>query len=1234
MTLPILPNPAPADRVIRVFVSSTFRDMQAERDELIKQVFPKLRKLCDQRGVSFVDVDLRWGITEEEAAKGEVLPICLAEIERCRPFFIGLLGERYGWVPQKIQEELIESHPWLAEHLHKSVTELEILHGVFNKYDMANRAFFYFRSPLTIEKIPPSKRDAFIESDPDRKVKLELLKHRILQSGLRCYVDYPDTETLGHWVYEHLAAAINQIYPPVDTPDHLMRETAEHEIFARSRTAVYIGRQEDFKILDDHAIADGPPLVVLGESGSGKSALLANWALRHRLDHPGTLVLMHFVGASQTSTDLCSMLRRILGELQKRFQLEGEIPDDSEHLQKTFVNWLSMAAARGRVVLVLDALNQLEDWEGTKDLVWLPHTFPSTFKLIVSSLPGQSLQELTRRNWPTLTVKLLNVEERTDLIQAYLSPYTKKLSADRIERISRALPSGNPLYLRALLDELRVFGTHERLDERISHYLSTQTVSELYEKILQRWEEDFERNRPGLVRDAMMVLWAARRGLTELEVVELLGMDGQPIPHAQWSPLFLAAESGLIVRWGLITFSHTYLRNAVEHRYLPDDLSKQLAHRRLADYFDQEDVTVRQVDELPWQLCALNDWKGLAEQLADPVFLEVAWQTNRYDVRSYWARIEINSDFRLLEAYDPILMAPEKYESCLDPLFQLFLTQFHLAEALKISQAEVRFFTRQGKLKETARCLSKQALIYFQLGNTAKSMKSSRRAAAISRKLEDEVGLYYCLGNEAAICHSQGDLDHAMSLYEEQVKICQRLNLLGGLQGTLRRQALVFAARGNFQRADEMLHDVEIICRSIGDQDALANCLNNQGVMLIERGSLNAGLLRLEEAEAVCRASGDTGTLISCLNNQALAWVRQGNSEAALRVYRETEQIARAKNAKPLLQMALFNQANVLKYYGELDAALELIDECETICRELKADALAGCIGTRATIMALFGQREDALRLHREEESIYRQMGDKDGIAISLCNQAVLMQEGGNLNAAMRYHEEEEHLCRDIENMEGVSVSLTNQGRLLRKQGKTAEALVRMTEAVYIARQLGLKNLLGNALSNLADVHADRGEIATALKLVNEAEIISRELSFPEQLQGSLGTKAMILQSDNRLDEALRALREQESICRKLRIADSLQESLGAQAEILRIQGFNTFAMELFREQEAICRKKDLPAGLAWCLANQGLTIATERGKTTDALSLAENGLHLAQKYNLIYLISRIERLVSRLNQF
>ena len=109
---------APASRVVRVFISSTFRDFGAERDLLMKRVFPELRRRARARFVEVIGVDLRWGITEEESEKGETLPICLREIERSRPYFVCLLGERYGWTPAAGQypELLLEQQPWLREH--------------------------------------------------------------------------------------------------------------------------------------------------------------------------------------------------------------------------------------------------------------------------------------------------------------------------------------------------------------------------------------------------------------------------------------------------------------------------------------------------------------------------------------------------------------------------------------------------------------------------------------------------------------------------------------------------------------------------------------------------------------------------------------------------------------------------------------------------------------------------------------------------------------------------------------------------------------------------------------------------------------------------------------------------------------------------------------------------------------------------------------------------------------
>ena len=50
---------------VRVFISSTFRDMHAERDHLVKVVFPRLRESLEKDRIHLLDIDLRWGVRRE-----------------------------------------------------------------------------------------------------------------------------------------------------------------------------------------------------------------------------------------------------------------------------------------------------------------------------------------------------------------------------------------------------------------------------------------------------------------------------------------------------------------------------------------------------------------------------------------------------------------------------------------------------------------------------------------------------------------------------------------------------------------------------------------------------------------------------------------------------------------------------------------------------------------------------------------------------------------------------------------------------------------------------------------------------------------------------------------------------------------------------------------------------------------------------------------------------------------
>jgi Domain of unknown function (DUF4062)/NACHT domain/MalT-like TPR region len=1121
------------DRYIRVFVSSTFSDMQAERDYLVKFTFPQLHKLCESRAVTWGEVDLRWGITEEEKAEGKVLPLCLEEIRRCRPYFIGLLGERYGWIPDEIPQELIERESWLKEHLGHSVTELEILHGVLLDPKMADHAYFYFRDPSFIDSLPPESRAPYAEvptaeeiSKHDeqeaqrraeaRKDKLAQLKDRIRRSRLPLRENYQQPDQLGQCVLEDFTRLINDLFPEGQQPDPLDREAADHEAFAQSRARVYIPRREYYARLDEHARGDGQPLVVLGESGCGKSALLANWALKYHKSHREELLLMHFIGATPYSADWAAMVRRIMGEFNRRFGIEQETPDQPDALRAAFANWLQMASARGNVVLILDALNQLEDRDNAPDLVWLPPVIPSNIRLIVSALPGRALDDLKKRGWPTMQVKPLEAAERRQLISEYLAQYAKALSPAHAERVAEADQTGNPLYLRTLLEELRLYGDHFTLEDRINYYLKAETIYDLYQKVLARWENDYEGDSD-LVGDAMSLIWAARRGISEAELLDLLSSDNEPLPFANWLPLYLAAEGSLISRQGLYSFAHDYLRDAVRDAYVPAERHQNAVHIRLADYFEPREINSRKIDELSWQLAEAKSWQRLCDLLTDQQFFTAVWRVNQFEVKGYWAEIEAESPLRMVDAYAAVTETPATDISYTWSVGRLLDDTGHAEEAFSLQRYLVDQFRQTDDRENLQACLGNQALILSARGELEEAMRLHKEEERICRELRKKDGLQRSLGNQAVILQKEGELEEAMRLHKEEEGICRELGDRHGLSFSLGNQALILAKKGEFDEVARLLREEERICRELGNRDGLSRSFGNQAVVVRASGGLDDEAMRLYKAqERICRELGNKRGLQAYLGNQALILQNRGELDEAMRLYEEKERICRELRDKYELQVCLGDEALILQDRGELDEAMRLHKEEERICRELgNKDGLKASLGNQALILEARGELDEAMRLHQEEEGICRKLGDKRGLQACLGNQATVFLARGELDEAMRLLKEQERICRELGNKNGLQASLGNQAMILTHSGELGEAMRLVKEEEQICRELGNRDGLVTSLINQASLLAHKmGQPQKALPLAEEAYLLATQhglLALARQIEPILNSIRSLL---------------------------------------------------------------------------------------------------------------------------
>ena len=157
----------------RVIAQDPAAGTALERDYLVKQVFPELREWCEKRKLNLVDIDLRWGVTEQDALHNKsVVKVCLDRIDDCRPFFLCFLGQRRGWVPSEgdISAATFDEFPALKEYAgNASVTEMEILHALVDplhrgkvsdpkksaeSYEPARYAFFYLRDDSYLDQLP------------------------------------------------------------------------------------------------------------------------------------------------------------------------------------------------------------------------------------------------------------------------------------------------------------------------------------------------------------------------------------------------------------------------------------------------------------------------------------------------------------------------------------------------------------------------------------------------------------------------------------------------------------------------------------------------------------------------------------------------------------------------------------------------------------------------------------------------------------------------------------------------------------------------------------------------------------------------------------------------------------------------------------------------------------------------------------------------------------------------
>src|SRR5712692_8376114 len=284
--------------------------------------------------------------------------------------------------------------------------------------------------------------------------------------------------------------------------------------------------------------------------------------------------------------------------------------------------------------------------------------------------------------------------------------------------------------------------------------------------------------------------------------------------------------------------------------------------------------------------------------------------------------------------------------------------------------------------------------------------------------------------------------------------------------------------------------------------------------------------------------------------------------------------------------------------------------------------ALAGSAGVAADVRAkaslaaarlAFNQSnyDQGEMLAQQSLALFRELGDRRGIALSLNRLGVAAWRRGDFRSARILLEEDLTLFRELGDRDRVAWSLFMHGLLDNKQGEYAGASSRFEESLALFRELGNKRGIAASLTQLAGtLFVSQGNQDMIYPLLEQGLSLDREVGDKEGMAVAsllLGWVAL-----KQRDRATARSRVEESLTlyREMEHREGMAEALSMLGKVEAARGDHAFARTLYEESLAMGQEigdKELLAscleGLASVVAVQGeLAWATRLWGTAEAL--------------------------------
>ena len=612
-------------RNIRIFISSTFEDMDVERIELAK-TFRELSIKARSYYASLHAVDLRWGIQPGDS----VIESCLNEIKNSQPFFLGVIGDRYGSIPSinefydnKILQE--QYGKWLGDAFAEgmSYTEIEMQYGAFMKMDkMKEKGHIVFYIKDSATRVSNPKIENLIKKINHYKSK-----------GL-CDVDsYSSVKELIEKVKSYYGNELETLFPKKKFKEYQIEQIIQKAIL-EEKASNYIPYYNYCERLDSFIQDNRDQYCVLtGDEGVGKSSLLAYWLMQHKSDN-SFLFVYNFIGEGALKYNTETIRTQIYAEVSDLFGMP--IPNDKITERDISVLFSEIPMDKP-LVIVLDNISKLyrRAENEPETLQWLPIPLDSKVKLIMSNVPNDALEHASIKKEDIVEIRpLQGTENRTKLIENFIGEFGKaKGMSDKEKSIIVESPVCNNCFIiKSILNELIYFGKYDNIADTLNWFVNqNESGYTFFDKLLIHYESQYNET---LVKNVLSLLAVSKFGLEEDDIIVML-----QVRQFEWSQLFCALNSYLTINNGKIRFIHQSIIDAIDQRYSGD----YNAYRQMIiNYYEDKIKEVLDLNsnvaiyEVAYQNYIIKDAEKLYSHLSDYKQCRVLFQHDYFNTGIYW----------------------------------------------------------------------------------------------------------------------------------------------------------------------------------------------------------------------------------------------------------------------------------------------------------------------------------------------------------------------------------------------------------------------------------------------------------------------------------------------------------------------------------------------------------------------------------------------------------------------